>query len=511
MKPEIHSPNLTLGIVGAGAMGRGIAQIAAQAGLRVLLFDLQSGAAAAARDAVATTLSGLAAKGKIDKAAAEAAAARIEPAAALEALAPCHVVIEAIIEKLEAKRQLFAALEGIVDEDCLLASNTSSLSVTEIAAACKRPGRVAGYHFFNPVPLMKVVEVIDALLTEPWVGVALTELARRMGHTPVRAKDTPGFIVNHAGRGYVTEALRLLGENVAEFNVIDAILREAAGFRMGPFELLDLTGLDVSHPVMEAIYRQYYEEPRYRPSTLAAQRLAGGLLGRKSGRGFYVYEGGKQQALPQPPAPSARPQRVWVSPARPQLAAPIRALVQQLGGKLDESQSPQDGALCIVTPLGEDATACAAREGLDATRTVAIDALVGLDRRRTLMTTPLTAAAMREAAHGLFAADGVPVSVIRDSAGLVAQRVLAHIVNIGCDIAQQGIATPEDIDRAVTLGLGYPKGPLALGDALGARTILDILENLQGCYGDPRYRPSPWLKRRALLEVSLLTPEAGTE
>lgn len=508
MKPEIHSPNLTLGIVGAGAMGRGIAQIAAQAGLRVLLFDLQSGAAAAARDAVAATLSGLAAKGKIDKAAAEAAAARIEPAAALEALAPCHVVIEAIIEKLEAKRQLFSSLEGIVGEDCLLASNTSSLSVTEIAAACKRPGRVAGYHFFNPVPLMKVVEVIDALLTEPWVGEALTELARRMGHTPVRAKDTPGFIVNHAGRGYVTEALRLLGENVAEFNVIDAILREAAGFRMGPFELLDLTGLDVSHPVMEAIYRQYYEEPRYRPSALAAQRLAGGLLGRKSGRGFYAYAEGKQQPLPQPPAPSARPDRVWVSPARPQLAAPLRALVQKLGGTLDESQSPQDGALCIVTPLGEDATACAAREGLDASRTVAIDALFGLDKRRTLMTTPLTTAAMREAAHGLFAADGVPVSVIRDSAGLVAQRVLAHIVNIGCDIAQQGIATPEDIDRAVTLGLGYPKGPLALGDAIGARTVLDILGNLQDCYGDPRYRPSPWLKRRAMLNASLLTTES---
>ncbi len=511
MKTDIRSPDLTLGVVGAGAMGRGIAQIAAQAGIRVLLFDLQPGAALAARDTVAATLSGLAAKGKIDQTAAEAAAARIEPTAALEALAPCHVVIEAIIEKLEAKRQLFSALEDIVGETCLLASNTSSLSVTEIAAACRLPGRVAGYHFFNPVPLMKVVEVIDALLTEPWVGEMLTGLARRMGHTPVRAKDTPGFIVNHAGRGYVTEALRLLGENVAGFNEIDRILREAAGFRMGPFELLDLTGLDVSHPVMEAIYRQYYEEPRYRPSALAAQRLAGGLLGRKSGRGFYTYADGKQQALPHPPAPSARPARVWVSGARPEFAAAVRDLVRKLGGALDKSQSPEDGALCIVTPLGEDATTCAVREGLDAARTVAIDALVGLDKRRTLMTTPLTAPAMREAAHGLFAADGVPVSVIRDSAGLVAQRVLAHIVNIGCDIAQQGIATPEDIDRAVTLGLGYPKGPLALGDALGARIVLDILENLLATSGDPRYRPSPWLKRRALLGVSLLTPEAGAE
>ena len=508
MQTAIESPALTLGIAGAGAMGRGIAQIAAQAGARVLLFDLAPGAAAKARDAIAATLSGLAAKGKIAPADADAATARIAPAAALEAFAPCHVVIEAIVEKLEAKRQLFAALESIVGEDCILASNTSSLSVTEIAAACRRPGRVAGYHFFNPVPLMKVVEVIDALLTEPWVGEALTSLARRMGHTPVRAKDTPGFIVNHAGRGFVTEALRLLGENVAGFDEIDRILREAAGFRMGPFELLDLTGLDVSHPVMESIYHQYYQEPRYRPSALAAQRLAGGALGRKSGRGFYAYPDGKQQAMPVPPAPSARPDRVWVSGARPPFADAVRERVRSLGGRLDESQSPQDGALCIVTPLGEDASACAAREKLDPSRTVAIDVLPGLDKRRTLMTTPLTSPAMREAAHGLFSSDGVPVSVIRDSAGCVVQRVLAHIVNIGCDIAQQGIATPEDIDRAVTLGLGYPHGPLALGDMLGAATVLAILQNLQACYGDPRYRPSPWLRRRALLGASLLTPES---
>jgi 3-hydroxybutyryl-CoA dehydrogenase len=508
MKPDICSPNLTLGIAGAGAMGRGIAQIAAQAGIRVLLFDLAPGAAAAAQQTIAGTLSGLAAKGKIARDDADAAAARIVPAESLDAFASCHIVVEAIVEKLEAKRQLFAALEDIVGEACILASNTSSLSVTEIAAACRRPDRIAGYHFFNPVPLMKVVEVIDALLTEPWVGEALAELARRMGHTPVRAKDTPGFIVNHAGRGYVTEALRLLGENVAEFHVIDAILRGAGGFRMGPFELLDLTGLDVSHPVMESIYHQYYQEPRYRPSALAAQRLAGGLLGRKSGRGFYEYKDGKQQMPPTPSAPAARPACVWVSSARPPLAAAVRELVRTLGGTLDESQSPQDGALCIVTPLGEDASTCAAREGLDAARTVAIDALCGLDHHRTLMTTPLTSTAMREAAHGLLAADGVATSVVRDSAGCIAQRVLAHIVNIGCDIAQQGIALPADIDRAVTLGLGYPRGPLALGDALGARTVLDILENLQSGCGDPRYRPSPWLKRRAQIGASLLTQEA---
>ncbi len=507
MKPDINAIDLTLGLVGAGAMGRGIAQIAAQAGIRVILFDQMANAASGAKETISTTLNTLTSKGKITAEAAKAAADKLVVANDLQSLSPCHVVIEAIVENLDIKRQLFKGLEEIVSEDCLLASNTSSLSITAIAATCRKPGRVAGFHFFNPVPLMKVVEVIDGLLTEAWVGAALTALATRMGHTPVRAKDTPGFIVNHAGRGFVTEALRLLGENITEFYEIDRIMRETVGFRMGPFELLDLTGLDVSQPVMESIYNQYYQEPRYRPSPLAAQRLIGGVLGRKSGRGFYTYENNQVQATPVTPLPAARPARVWVSSARPDLAAKAEALVKQLGGTLDEGARPQAESLCVVTPLGQDATLCAVAEGLDATNTVALDLLFPTDKRRTLMTTPLTSAATREAAHGLFGSDGVPVSVIRDSAGLVAQRIVAHIVNIGCDIAQQGIATPTDIDRAVTLGLGYPKGPLALGDALGSRTVLAMLENLQSYYGDPRYRPSPWLKRRALLGASLLTAE----
>ena len=191
-------------------------------------------------------------------------------AGALSDMADCQLVVEAIVERLDVKRDLFAALEGVVAEGCILASNTSSLSITAIAAACKRPQRVAGYHFFNPVALMKVVEVIDGLRSAPEVGDALAELARRMGHTPVRAKDMPGFIVNHAGRGMNTEGLRVAQEAVASFAQVDAIMREQAGFRMGPFELLDLTALDVSHPVMESIYRQFYDEARFRPSPITA-------------------------------------------------------------------------------------------------------------------------------------------------------------------------------------------------------------------------------------------------
>ncbi|MEY4730864.1 MAG: hypothetical protein RL020_2022, partial [Pseudomonadota bacterium] len=431
----------------------------------------------------------------------------IHLAESFQQLAPCHIIIEAIIENLDAKRDLFRQLEAIVSADCLLATNTSSLQVTSIAAGCKLPGRVGGFHFFNPVPVMKLVEVIDGALTEPWVGDALTKLAQRTGHTPVKAKDTPGFIVNHAGRGFGTEALRIVGEGVTDFAAIDRILTDAAGFKIGPFALMDLTALDVSHPVMESIYNQYYQEPRFRPSPITAQRLSAGLLGRKTQRGFYIYKDGVQQITPEPAAPTARPKKVWVSRANSDTNKCISELVIKLGGTLDQGEKPAADSLCIVMPIGLDATSTAVAENLDAKNTIAIDALFGLPSRRTLMTTPITSNEMRDAAHGLFGSDGIPVSIIKDSAGFVAQRVVAHIVNIGCDIAQQRIASPADIDRAVQLGLGYPLGPLAMGDKLTSAKSLIILNNLYEFYGDPRYRASPWLKRRAMLNVSLLTDE----
>jgi 3-hydroxybutyryl-CoA dehydrogenase len=504
---DIHRSDLTLGIVGSGMMGRGIAQIAAQCGVRVLLCDSRAGAAGEACDALAQTFSMLAGKGKLSEADAAAATARLGAAAGIGELAGCHIVLEAIVEDLEAKRALFRQLEEVVGDDCLLATNTSSLSVTAIGAACRLPQRVGGFHFFSPVPLMKVVEVIDGMLGAPWVGAALTALARRMGHAPVRATDSPGFIVNHAGRGYLTEALRVLGEGIAEPAAIDRIMR-GAGFRMGPFELLDLTGLDVSHPVMETIYEQYYQEPRYRPSPITRQRLAAGLLGRKSGRGFYEYPAGAAAAAP---APARTDVAVWLSRRNAQAAPAVLELLGTLGARIDDGAAPRADSLCLVLPQGQDATASALDEGLDPRRTVALDTLAfgaaAPGWARTLMQTPLTSQAMRDAAWGLLAADGAPVEVIHDSPGFVAQRVLAMIVNIGCDMAQQRIATPDDIDRAVTLGLGYPKGPLALGDALGAASVLAVLDALYQFYRDPRYRPSPWLNRRARLGVSLLTPE----
>ena len=498
-----------VGLVGAGAMGRGIAQIAAQGGCQVLLFDAQSGAADTARAAVQEQWQRLLSKGRISEEQLQAWSARLQPVADMAALKDCTLVVEAIVERLDVKQAVFAQLEAVVAPDAVLVSNTSSLSVTQIAAGLQRPARFAGLHFFNPVPLMKVVEVIAGLKTDPALCDALARAVRQWGHQPVQAQDTPGFIVNHAGRGYNTEALRIVGEGIADFATIDRILRDQAGFRLGPFELMDLTALDVSHPVMEAIYRQYYDEPRYRPSVITAQRLAGGVVGKKAGQGFYRYDNGRAQVPPEPPVPDvAVLPPVWVSPQATRRAA-LCALLHTLGAELETHATPSAQALIVVAPLGLDVSAAAVAEHLDATRTVGIDLLIddSATQRRVLATNPATRADMRAAAHALFARDGKAVSVVRDSGGFITQRVLATIVNIAADICQQRICTPQDLETAVTLGLGYPQGPLALGECWGAERVLQVLENLQTVYGDPRYRPSPWLRRRALLGLSLMHAE----
>ncbi|MBA2960899.1 MULTISPECIES: 3-hydroxyacyl-CoA dehydrogenase [Ramlibacter] len=500
----------TVGVVGAGAMGRGIAQIAAQAGSTVVLYDTQPEAVRRAVQDIGAQWDRLAEKGRLDAAAVQACKERLRPAETLEQLAACDLVVEAVVERLDVKKDLFGRIEGIVGPDAVLATNTSSLSVTAIAAGLKRPQRFAGYHFFNPVPLMKVVEVIAGLKTDPAVCEALAAHARQMGHTPVQAQDTPGFIVNHAGRGYGTEALRIVGEGVADFATIDRILKDQVGFKLGPFELMDLTALDVSHPVMESIYRQYFDEPRYRPSVITAQRLSAGVVGRKSGEGFYRYIDGKAQVAPEPAVPTVDElPPVWVS-TRAARRAELYQLLKDLGARIETGQSPSAQALTLVAPLGFDVTTVAVVERLDPARTVGIDLLVEdtATRRRVLATNPATRPDMRDAAHALFARDGKPVSVIRDSAGFVTQRVVGTIVNIASDICQQRICSPQDLETAVTLGLGYPLGPLAMGNRWGPANVLEVLFNMQTVYGDPRYRPSPWLRRRGAIGLSLLQEES---
>jgi len=490
-------------VVGAGIMGRGIAQVLAAGGANVTLFDARDGAVADAIGFVGQMFDRAVERSRMKADEAAAAKSRLTRAATLKDIAGVDLVVEAIVEELAAKRALFAELERIVAPDCVLATNTSSLSVTSIAAACKTPARVAGFHFFNPVPLLRVVEVVSALRTAPEIADALVALARRFGHEPVRAKDTPGFLINHAGRGFGTEGLRIVSEGIASHAEVDDILREACGFAIGPFELYDVIGLDVSHTVIEEIYHQFYQEPRFRPLPETRTRKDAGLYGRKTGIGFYEYRDGKKVVPEAKPVPKKLPERVWLAPdARD-------ALTKVIGDacEIDKSAKPDARSVCIFAPLGKDATSCALEAGVEAERTLAVDTLFGLDVRRTLMTTPLTDPDLRDEVHALLARDGKLVTVIHDSPGFVAQRVVAHIVNIGCDIAQQRIASPDDIDKAVRLGLAYPKGPLGWGDALGPKRVLAVLAALHDLYADPRYRPSPWLTRRARLGVSLATPE----
>jgi 3-hydroxybutyryl-CoA dehydrogenase len=504
---DANRPDLLIGVIGAGAMGRGIAQVAAAGGIRVRLTDAKPGAAQEALKFIDNMLKRAAEKGGMTVEQAKAATERIQIVDGPADMKPCHAVIEAIVENPDIKQKLFAELEAIVADDCIIASNTSSLSVTLLANKLKRPGRFAGFHFFNPVPLMRLVEVIDGVLTEPWVGDALMALGKRMTREPVRVKDAPGFLVNQVGRGYSLEASHLVSEGIASFVDVDRVMRDVGGFRMGPFELMDLTALDVTQPASELLYSQFFHEARYRPSLVMRSRLDAGILGRKVKRGFYDYSSGEQSVPPEAAAPSAKPQSVWVSRAAPAGHAALTQLLDKLGAPVESGAKPSAEALILVTPFGQDTTTCALEQGLDPRRTVAVDTLFPMVKRRTIMTCPITDPAHRDAAHGLLASDGVPVVATKDSPGFIAQRIIAMIVNIGCSVAQNQTATPADIDKAVTLGLNYPHGPLAFGDRLGADRILEVLTNMQRVYGDQRYRPTLWLSRRARLGVSLLTPD----
>ncbi len=496
----------TMALVGTGIMGMGIAQIAAQAGIEVLLFDAREGAANTGKVKLKETLEKLQAKGKLTAEAVQTTLDRLVVLDQIEQIKDVDLVIEAIIENLEIKQNLFKQIEEIVSKDAILVTNTSSLSVTALASVCKYPNRIAGFHFFNPVPLMKIVEVIAGLATDENVVNELLAFAKTMGHLGVRTKDTPGFIVNHAGRAYGTEGLKILGEGVTTVSEIDRILREGAGFRMGPLELFDLTALDVSHPVMESIYNQFYQEARYRPHPLTRQMLAAGRVGRKVGHGFYQYiDGKKVDEVPAQVAPNVNIfDKVWIAADLNQDAEILKQYLNTQGIEIDTNEEPSNESLCIVATYGEDTTTAAIRLGLNPHHVVAIDMLTDFSRHRTLMPSLVTDQHYKDQAHAIFAKDGTGVSVIAESIGFVAQRTLAMVVNLACDIAQQQIATASDIDQAVKLGLGYPFGPLTWGDHLGADRILLILERISAITLDPRYRPSPWLQRRAALNLSLL-------
>src|SRR5215813_8245813 len=413
---NLSKPDLAVAVFGAGTMGRGIAQVCAQAGLVTLLFDSRDGAAGEAIAAIDRALEGLLLKGRMSAVAKQNVLDQLKSIRSFEEAKSADIVIEAIVEDLHAKRELFRTLESYLSRDAVLATNTSSLSVTEVAAACERPERIGGLHFFNPPPLMRLVEVIGGLRSDPALVEALMGFVRRINKHPIVVADTPGFVVNHAGRAYGPEALRIVSQAIATPREVDLLMKEAAGFRMGPFELLDLVGGDVAHAVMMSIFEQYFDEPMYQPSAQMAIRVAGGLLGRKTKQGFYTYDGATAASPPTIAVEwQALPASAWIADedGGNELAAWLRAagIKIQLGGK------PAAEGPCFVVPLGEDASHAAIRLGLDPVRTVAVDMLGRFAGRRTLMKNPLTGSKTIGETFAALSAGNVPVTVINDSPG----------------------------------------------------------------------------------------------
>jgi 3-hydroxybutyryl-CoA dehydrogenase len=501
MPGELIEASAPIAVIGAGTMGAGIAQVAAVAGHPVLVYDAAPGAAERAVDAVRMRIAALVAKGRLDV---DPARLRLDVARELDELAPARCVVEAVVEDLAVKQALFADLEKVVTPGCVLATNTSSLSPTAIAAALSHPGRLVGMHFFNPAPVMRLVEVVSGLATRPEVDAAVTELALSWGKQVVQAAATPGFIVNRVARPYYAEALRLAEEQAAGPATIDAVLTQAGGFRMGPFALMDLVGQDVNEAVTRSVWTAFGYDPgsRRRCCSVPWSRPAG-WLGRKSGRGWYRY--GDGEPPPQADAASSRPAPSWVAEHGP---SPLRTLLGRCpaevrtGADGDGSVELPGGAR-LVRCDGRPATALAAGRGVpvvvvdrvldDATATgIAVAACDGCP-----------AAALDEAV-GLLQAAGLTVYVIDDAPGLVVTRTVAMLVNGAIDARHKGVASAADIDTAMRLGTNYPLGPLAWGQSWGPAAILAVLDALHAWYGEDRYRASALLRRIAAGRGSLL-------
>ena len=501
MKPA-DAPDYLLGIAGAGAMGQGIAQVSAAGGLRVLLLDADPEAAARAIETIRGRFARLVEKGRMSGEEAEAAGARLSALESVAGLADCDAVVEAIFEDLETKRTLFREIEAVVHPDCIIASNTSSIPIASLARACEARGRVAGLHFFNPVPLMRLVEVITGPETHAATAEVLTALGKRMGRVPVTVKDAPGFLVNMGGRAFSTEGLRIAHDTIASPAEIDAIMRDCRHFRMGPFELMDLTGIDVNFPVSQIVYEGYLYDPRVKTAPNHRALYEAGRFGRKSGAGWFDYDAkGQPLERPSPDHETDAQPAAQVALAEPN--ARLTAFCAEIGLSV---ASDDDASPILAAPIGEDATSTALRTGADVRRLVALDLLCDTAKRVTLMTAPGVDPAARDAVAAAIAQSGRKVTAIKDSPGFVAQRMSAMIANLGCYMAEIGLASPGDIDTAMKLGLNYPLGPLELAEDMGLANTLEVLSQLQAITGEDRYRPTPWLRRRAALGLPIHTP-----
>lgn len=487
------TPQSVIAVIGSGTMGAGIAQVAAQAGHPVKIYDIQPGAASRAIDNIATVLSARMAKGKLSESEKNVTVSRLHAANSLSDLADAALVIEAAAEQIDIKQAIFRDLAAVCSAQTIFASNTSSISITAIASGVEHPHRVAGMHFFNPAPVMKLVEVVSGLETAPAVLESLTTLALRWGKQPVRCHSTPGFIVNRVARPFYSEAWRALEENIAPAGVIDAALRDCGGFPMGPLALTDLIGQDVNFAVTCSVFNGFWQERRFLPSLIQQELVLGKRLGKKTGQGVYRWP--LNEALPYLPAEPAMARAKQI--CRHGRAAWLNNHSSSDG--VTESSLELDDVWVQVTQ-GETATQLAKR----LQRPVVLLDLVN-DWQRSPLVVLAAAANNRpedtaKVIH-FFQQQGKQVLMINDYPGMLVWRTVAMLANEATDAAQKGVASEQDIDTAMRLGVNYPHGPLSWGAELGWQHVLRLLENLQQHYGEERYRPTSLLRQRTLLET----------
>jgi len=510
-----EGPSL-LGVVGAGTMGAGIAQLGCLAGMRTLVHDPVPGALERGADYVRNGLSKGAERGRWSREDASAAAGRLELCERLEDLAGCELVIEAAPERPDLKRELFEKLSAICGDGAVLASNTSSILVSSLASAAAHPENVVGMHFFNPPPLMKLLEVIAAEQTgERALSVARTA-GEAMGKTVIVAADGPGFLVNRCGRPVNGEALRLLQERVATVEQIDRIARLGGGFRMGPFELMDLVGIDVGYEVARSFNEQSFGEPRWKPSMLQAKMVAAGTLGRKTGSGWYSYGDGKRHRPgdEEPPAAGGGDGRVVAISGFGALADGLRERARAAGFDVREvgdgepwlivdAEVPAPaGTLEDVggAPGGPPLVVCCAERSLaarGATGACGFHALPPLadSKLAELTRLPETRADAAEASEAFFGALGMHIEWVADAPGLVLGRLVCQLVNEALFAIGEGVGSPDDVDTGLMLGLNHPRGPVAWGRAIGFEHVLATIDGLWGERREERYRAAPLLRR----------------
>jgi len=502
----------TIGVIGAGTMGAGIAQLAAQAGAVTLLYDAVPAGLERGVERIEDGLSRLVSRGKLSDAEATAIRARVKPTETLAQFGPCGLVVEAAPERLEVKLQLFGEIAGVVAADCVLATNTSSLSITEIAAGVPNPERVVGLHFFNPAPVMRLVEVVAGEESSPEALATARAVGEAMGKRVIDAADVAGFLVNRCNRPFSLEALRLLEERVATTEQIDRIARLGGGFRMGPFELMDLIGIETNHAVAESLYRASYGEPRYQPSALQARMVAAGKLGRKTGRGWYEY--GEPGAPATPRTPDPEPPSGGVGEGRLLVVTGELPVARELAGAAVEAgfevvAEPAAGAEpwltvgCDATPANGPRARLLHDGSLHALDPVAAGfhllAPLAATKLIEVTSTPLTDPTASERLAQLGAALGFHVEPVADAPGLVLGRIVCQLINEASFLIGAGNGTPEDVDAGLELGVNHPRGPVAWCEALSPAHVVAVLDALYRERGEARYRVAPRLRARAYL------------